>query len=156
MVAHVIYRGPVEREPETINVQIATALTPGVAVKKLAANATVATVATVATDAKGRIFILGNRRFYGQTIDTAYAANETAVLYRAEPDQEYYVQLAAAAYTIGQELTVGADGVFKAAAGGDVVIAFFDEKANRTLSAQGFGDVVIANAYVKAQGDNDA
>nr|UVX56649.1 MAG: protein of unknown function DUF2190 [Bacteriophage sp.] len=150
MVAHVIYRGPVEREPETINVQIATALTPGVAVKKLAANA------TVATDAKGRIFILGNRRFYGQTIDTAYAANETAVLYRAEPDQEYYVQLAAAAYTIGQELTVGAAGVFKAAASGDVVIAFFDEKANRTLSAQGFGDVVIANAYVKAQGDNDA
>lgn len=144
MVAHVIYRGPVEREPETINVQIATALTPGVAVKKLTANA------TVAADAKGRIFILGNRRFYGQTIDTAYAANETAVLYRAEPDQEYYVQLAAAAYTIGQELTVGAAGVFKAAAAGDVVIAFFDEKANRTLSAQGFGDVVIANAYVKA------
>lgn len=150
MVAHVIYRGPVEREPETINVQIATALTPGVAVKKLAANA------TVATHAEGRIFILGNRRFYGQTIDTAYAANETAVLYRAEPGQEYYVQLAAAAYTIGQELTVGAAGVFKAAAAGDVVIAFFDEKANRTLSAQGFGDVVIANAYVKAQGDNDA
>lgn len=144
MVAHVIYRGPVEREPETINVQIDTALTPGVAVKKLAANA------TVATGAKGRIFILGNRRFYGQTIDTAYAANETAVLYRAEPDQEYYVQLAAAAYTIGQELTVGDAGVFKAAAAGDVVIAFFDEKANRTLSAQGFGDVVIANAYVKA------
>ncbi|WYC18279.1 capsid stabilizing protein [Citrobacter phage vB_CfrS_K1M] len=144
MVAHVIYRGPVEREPETINVQIATALTPGVAVKKLAANATVAADAT-----KGRIFILGNRRFYGQTIDTAYAANETAVLYRAGPEQEYYVQLAAAAYTIGQELTVGAAGVFKAAVAGDLVIAFFDEKANRTLSAQGFGDVVIANAYVK-------
>lgn len=144
MVAHVIYRGPVEREPETINVQISTALTPGVAVKKLAAKA------TVAADAKGRIFILGNRRFYGQTIDTAYAADEMAVLYRSEPEQEYYVQLAAAAYTIGQELTVGAAGVFKAAAAGDVVLATFDEKANRTLAAQGFGDIVIVNAYVKA------
>lgn len=144
MVAHVIYRGPVEREPETINVQISTALTPGVAVKKLAAKA------TVAADAKGRIFILGNRRFYGQTIDTAYAADETAVLYRSEPEQEYYVQLVAAAYTIGQELTVGAGGVFKAAAAGDVVLATFDEKANRTLAAQGFGDIVIVNAYVKA------
>lgn len=143
-MAHVIYRGPVEREPETINVQISFAGVPGVAVKKLAPKA------AVAADAKGRIFILGNRRFAGQDINTAYAIDETAVLYRTEPEQEYYVQLAAAAYTIGQELTVGAGGVFKAAAVGDVVIATFDEKANRTLSAQGFGDVVIVNAYVKA------
>ncbi|WJM80429.1 hypothetical protein [Pectobacterium brasiliense] len=143
-MANVIYRGPVEREPETINMPIGFAGTPGIAVKKL----TVA--ATPAADAKGRIFILGNRRFIGQDINTAYAANETAVLYRTEPEQEYYVQLAAAAYTIGQELTVGAAGVFKAAAAGDVVIATFDEKANRTLAAQGFADVVIINAYVKA------
>lgn len=43
MVANVIYRGPVEREPETINLPVAAALTPGVAVKvasgKLAAAA---------------------------------------------------------------------------------------------------------------------
>jgi hypothetical protein len=143
-MANVIYRGPVEREPETINIPIATALIPGVAMKKLSAKA------TVATDAKGRVFVLGNRRFIGQDINTAYAVNETAVLYRTEPEQEYYVQLAAAAYTIGQELTVGAAGVFKAAVTGDVVIATFDEKANRTLAAQGFGDVVIINAYVKA------
>ena len=43
MVANVIYRGPVEREPETINLPVAAALNPGVAVKvasgKLAAAA---------------------------------------------------------------------------------------------------------------------
>jgi hypothetical protein len=30
-----------------------------------------------------------------------------------------------------------------------VVVAYFDE-ADRTLSAQGFADIVIANSYVKA------
>jgi hypothetical protein len=32
-MANVIYRGPVEREPETINLPVAAALNPGVAVK---------------------------------------------------------------------------------------------------------------------------
>lgn len=144
-MAHVIYRGPAEREPETINIPVSGAYLPGVAVKRNASNQAVA-----ATDATGRNFILGNRRFIGQTIDTAYATGDTGVLYRVEVDQEYNVQLVAAAYTIGQELTIGAGGVFKAAATGNVVYAAFDEKAGRTLAAQGFGDIVIVNAYVKA------
>ncbi|MDF7650756.1 hypothetical protein PUG42_19680 [Erwiniaceae bacterium L1_54_3] len=143
-MAHVIYRGPVEREPETINLNVATALTPGVVVKKNTTGGV-----SVATDPTGRLLILGNRRFLGQDINTAYAVGETGVQYRVEVDQEYYVQLAAAAYTIGQELTVGAGGVFKAAAAGDIVVATFDEKAARTLSAQGFADVVIVNSYTK-------
>lgn len=141
---NVIYRGPVEREPETINLPVASPYQPGIFVRK-AANG----VVSAAADATGRLLILGNRRFIGQSIDTPYAATETGVQYRTEPDQEYYVQLAAAAYTVGQELTVGAGGVLKAAAGGDIVIATFDEKAGRTLSAQGFADVVIVNAYTK-------
>ncbi|MFP2504631.1 hypothetical protein M975_1887 [Buttiauxella brennerae ATCC 51605] len=145
MVANVIYRGPVEREPETINLPVTAASTPGIAVKiasgKLAAS----------TDATGRWLILGNRRFSGQTIDTAYAANETGVAYRVEGEQEYNVRLAAAAYTVGQEITIGAGGVFKAAATGNQVIATFDEKAGRTLAAEGFGDVVILSTpYAKA------
>lgn len=52
-MANVIYRGPVEREPETINLPVAAALNPGVAVKvasgKLAA----------AADTTGRWLILG-------------------------------------------------------------------------------------------------
>ncbi|MGA9606523.1 MAG: hypothetical protein WBR21_05825 [Rouxiella badensis] len=141
---HVIYRGPVEREPETITLNVATALSPGVVVKKNTNGGV-----SVAADPTGRLLILSNRRFLGQDINTAYAAGETGVQYRVEVDQEYYVQLAAAAYTIGQELTVGAGGVLKAATAGDIVVATFDEKAARTLTAQGFADVVIVNSYTK-------
>lgn len=144
-MAHVIYRGPVEREPETLNLQVTAALKPGVAVKRTAENKV-----SAAADAKGRILILSNRRFYGQSIETPYEADETGVQYRVEQDQEYYVQLAAGAYTVDHELTVGAGGVFKAAQAGDVVCATFDEKSGRTLSAQGFADIVIINSYVKA------
>jgi hypothetical protein len=144
-MANVIYRGPVEREPETLNIQVAAALNPGVAVKVASGKL------AVATDTTGRWFILGNRRFIGQDINTAYAVNETGVAYRVEGEQEYYVRLAAATYTVGQELTIGASGIFKAAATGDQVIATFDEKAGRTLAAEGFADVVILSTpYAKA------
>lgn len=133
--SHVIYRGPVEREPETINLKVAAALKPGVAVTitggKLAALA----------NAKGRVLILSNRRFYGQAIDTAYEADETAVAYRVEGEQEYNVQLKAAAYKYGDPLTIGAGGVFEAA-GANLVVAFFDEK-DRTVAAGEYGDIVI-------------
>lgn len=145
MVANVIYRGPVEREPETINLPVASALNPGVAVVISAGKLTTTGAPT------GRWLILGNRRFIGQAITTAYAANETGVAYRVEGEQEYNVRLAAAAYTVGQELTVGAGGVFKAAATGNQVVATFDEKAGRTLAAEGFADVVILSTpYAKA------
>ena len=51
----------------------------------------------------------------------------------------------------GQELTIGTGGVFKAAATGNQVVATFDEKAGRTLAAEGFADVVILSTpYAKA------
>lgn len=144
MVANVIYRGPAEREPETKNDRtMAAALIPGVAVKESGTTYVAATVGT------GRNFILGNRRAYGQDINTAYSIGETGEVYRLEPEQEYTARLAAAAYTKGQELTIGAGGVWQAAVATNVVLAFFDE-ADRTLSAVGPADIVIANAYVKA------
>ena len=94
-MANVIYRGPVEREPETINLPVASALNPGVAVVISAGKLTT--------------------------------------------------------YTVGQELTIGTGGVFKAAATGNQVVATFDEKAGRTLAAEGFADVVILSTpYAKA------
>ena len=140
-MGNVIYRGPAEREPETLNIVIGAALQPGVAVRKTAGALVAATVAT------GRVFILGNRRFYDQSTEDAYLVGETAVAYRLEPEQEYQAELAAAAYTEGQALTVGAAGVLKAAASGDVVLFYFDG-AGRTLAAQGPADVVVANAYI--------
>lgn len=144
MVANVIYRGPAEREPETKNDRtMAAGLIPGVAVKESGTTYVAATAGT------GRNFILGNRREYGQDINTAYSIGETGQVYRLEPEQEYTAQLAAAAYTKGQELTIGAGGVWQAAASTNVVLAFFDE-ADRTLASAGKADIVIANAYVKA------
>lgn len=144
MVANVIYRGPAEREPETKNDKtMAAALVPGVAVKESGTTYVAATVGT------GRNLLLGNRRQYGQDINTAYSIGETGEVYRMEPEQEYTARLAAAAYTNGQELTIGAGGVWVAAATTNVVLAFFDE-ADRTLAAVGPADIVIANAYVKA------
>jgi hypothetical protein len=77
------------------------------------------------------------------------------VAYRVEGEQEYNVRLAAAAYTVGQELTVGTGGVFKAAATGNQVVATFDEKAGRTLAAEGFADVVISPLRTPRHKENE-
>ncbi|HAI8714150.1 hypothetical protein RCT21_03460 [Escherichia marmotae] len=144
-MANVIYRGPAYRQPDTTNIQVTGAYKPGVAVIISAGK-----LLTTGSAKSGRWLILGNNEFLGQDIDTAYTAHETATAYRVRAEDEFNVRLAAATYGVGQEITIGANGVFKAAASGDVVVAAFDEKANRTLSAEGFGDIVILNsAYVK-------
>jgi hypothetical protein len=144
-MANVIYRGQVHvHQPVTKTAKVTGALLPGVAVNLTGDNF------TAATTGLGRIYILGEREFYGQTIDTAYVSGETAIAYEATPDIEFQVRCAAAAYTRGQALTVGAAGVFEAAGTGDVVIAFVDQVA-KTLAAPGFLDVSIAaNSYVVA------
>lgn len=144
MVANVIYRGPAEREPETVMAVTAGGYMPGLVV-----TYTNGGTATQAANAKGRWGILGNSRFLGQSVDTAYGTGDSCVVYRVEGDQEYNARLAIGTYTPNQELTVSA-GTFKAAVATDVVVAVFDEKANRTLSAIGLGDVVLLSVpYVK-------
>lgn len=141
-MANVIYRGPAEREPETINVPVTAALLPGSFVKRSGNTLVAATAGT------GRNFILGNKRFGGQDIRTAYGTTDTAIAFRMEVEQEYYARLAAAAYTRGQELTIGAGGLLVAAVATNVVTHYFDE-ADRTLASAGFADVVVANSYIK-------
>ncbi|EHK8991087.1 hypothetical protein KCT17_003655 [Escherichia coli] len=143
-MANVIYRGPINREPNTITAPVAAALKPGVAVSLNGKSFSAAASAT------GRLLILGNRRFAGQTIDDAYEVDESGVAYRIEGDMEFNVRLVANTYSRGNELTVGAGGVFKAAATGDLVVAVFDGAADLTLKAEGFGDIVtIATPYAK-------
>lgn len=143
-MANVIYRGPAERQPQTLNKVVSGALLPGTFVIIGAAQFTQATAPNTA-----RIGILSNRDFYGQDNATAYVSGETAVAYRLEPEQEYQCAMAAATYTQGQELTVAAAGRLAAAATGNVVVAFFDE-AGKTVTAGALCDVVMANRYVKA------
>lgn len=144
MVAKVIYRGPAYRQPETINKQITGAYLPGIAVTISPGGK----LAIAATPLVGRWFILGNNEFAGQDINTPYAADDTATAYRVRSEDEFNVRLAAAAYTPSQELTIGANGLFVAAVSGDVVVAVFNEQASRTLSADGFGDIVVPNMAI--------
>lgn len=141
-MANVIYRGPVEREPETINLPVSATLSPGVFVKKNAGQLEAAGGST------GRLMVLSNRRFMETDITTAYAVDETAIAYRVEPEQEYQMLAATGNYADQVELSCSADGKLKVAVTGEVVLAFVDGAKN--LAAEGFLDVVISNGYVKA------
>lgn len=141
-MANVIYRGPVEREPETLNLQVTGAYLPGTFVKKAATGKV-----TTATDGLGRLLLLSNPRFLERDIETAYAAGETGIQYRLEPEQEYQALAAIGNYADQAELTVNASGQLAAATAGDAVVAFVDGAKN--LVAAGFLDVVIATRYIK-------
>ena len=118
-------------------------------------GATALTQATAPTG--GRLAILGDRDFYapggiGLTTDplmTPYVSGETGIAYLPKPDDEFACALAAATYTAGQELTVGAAGRLVAAATTNVVVAYYDQ-VGKAVAAGELCDVVWANAYTKA------
>ncbi|NUL36634.1 hypothetical protein [Kosakonia sacchari] len=146
MVANVIYRGPVTREPLTVNLPVNGAYNPGSIVYE--ANGKL----VLSAGTEPRWMILSNRRFTGQDVSTAYTSGETGVAYRVEGEQEYNAMLVGAAYTKGMELKRSASpaGAFAAAASGEQVVAVFDE-ADRTLATNGLGDIVILSVpYIKA------
>ena len=145
-MAHSIFRGDYSEQPKSISLPVAGAYTPGSFVLRSATQLTQATAGT------GRLMILANRDFYLQDEVTAYASGDTGIAYRIKPELEFLAQVAAATYTFGQELTVGASGRLVAAATGNVVVAYFDDKAKAGVAqtAGALCDVVIANAYVKA------
>lgn len=142
-MANVIYRGPVEREPETINLPVNGALVPGTCVSSDGAQF------SAKVTAPGRNLLLSNRRFYDQDADTAYVSGETGVAYRLEPEQEYTWAMAADTYAFGDELTVAASGRLAKAVSTDLVVAYYDQ-SGATLLAGDRADVVIAISYVKA------
>lgn len=136
-MANVIYRGPVEREPETINLPVVGAYLPGIFVTSDGSEL------TQAADGEARLFLLSNRRFYDQGPDTAYPAGDTGVAYRLEPEQEYTARFAAGTYAKGDELTVDANGRLAAATAATVVVAYYDG-VGATLEAGDRDDIVIA------------
>lgn len=142
-MANVIYRGPVEREPETLNLPVTGTYLPGTFVRKAATGKVV-----TADDGTGRLLLLSNPRYLERDIETAYAADETGIQYRLEPEQEYQAIAVLANYADQAELTVNATGQLAAATTGDIVVAFVDGAKNIT-DATGFLDIVIANAYTK-------
>lgn len=147
-----VYRGPADRQPKTLsNRTVNGALLPCTFVT---VNATQFSQATAVSG--GRLALLANRDFYGtdfansnDPLLTAYTSGDTGVACILEPGHEYQVALAAATYTNGQELTVGASGRLTAAASGNVVAAYYDG-ATGAKSAGDLGDVIIAPFYTKA------
>jgi hypothetical protein len=140
MAANVIYRGPADRQPRTVNKSVAGAYVPGVFVTESA------TALTVATAGEGRLRLLTNREFAGQDVATAYTNGDTGAAYVVEPGQYYQARMAAASYTFGQPLTVGASGRLTAATSDDVVVAYFDD-ATGAYGAGDLANIEIANSY---------
>lgn len=152
MAASRAYRGPADRQPKTISDRtVSGALLPCTAV---AVTATQFSQATAVSG--GRLALLANRDFYStdfydstNPLLDAYTSGDTGVAYVLEPGQKYLWAAAAATYTNGQELTIGASGRVAAAASTNIVVAYFDG----TTGAYSAGDLIeveIANFYTKA------
>ncbi|CAN5717178.1 hypothetical protein BH10PSE18_BH10PSE18_08270 [soil metagenome] len=144
--------GSTTPRPRTITDKtVSGALLPGTAV---VIGATQLTQATAVAGA--RFGILGDRDYYsaggiGLSTDplmTPYVSGDSGVAYLPKPDDEFAMALAAATYTYGQELTIGAAGRLVAAASGGIVVAYFDQPG-KAVAAGELCDVVIANFYVK-------
>lgn len=141
-----IYRGMNERKETVSNLKVVGAYLPGTFCTASATTLT-QTSSGVGT---GRLFLLANREFMGQSITDAYASGDTAVAYNLEAGDDFIARFDAATYTYGQELAIGTNGRLKAAATGNVVFATYTG-SGVALSAGDFDDFrVIANTYVKA------
>lgn len=139
MAGYSIFRGPNRRQPETVNLPVAGAYTPGILVVSDGAELTQAVVA----DATAELHVLSNVEFSNQTITTAYTSGDTGIAYTAVPGDMYQCQVAAGTYAVGAALTVDANGRL-AAAGNDVAIVAHCQEAG-TFTAGQLMDVSIAN-----------
>lgn len=148
-----VYRGPVERQPQAITDKtVAGAYLPCTFVTEGVSTFTQATAFAAG------LRLLGNRDFYSSVSSfftstdpmlTAYASGDTGVAFVLEPGQTYQGAVAAATYTYGQELTVGASGRLVAATTGNTVVGFF-RSAGAAKSAGDLVDFEVANYYTKA------
>lgn len=144
-MANRIFRGPVAKEPQTINLPVAGAYLPGIMVTSSGAALTVATAA----DMGEKLYVLGNIDFKDQDVATAYTSGDTGVAYDALPGEVYQARLAAATYAKGDKLTIGSSGYLtKVATVGDVTVAYFDGTAG-ALSAGDLADVIVSAGGTK-------
>lgn len=147
-----IFTGPSARTPLILsNRTCAASLLPGTFVSIL-----VATVVQATSPSAVRLGLLVERDFYsaGQfdsndPLLTAYASGDTPHVLIPEVGQSVMAAVAAATYTNGQELTVGASGRLVAATTGTIVVAHYDGPNSVARSAGDLVDVVIANFYTK-------
>jgi hypothetical protein len=142
MAGNVIFRGPIERQPRTVNKEVSGAYVPGTFVEDTGSALTQITTAIAK-----RPLILANNDMVGQDAVTAYTSGDTGVAYELEPGQVYQASLAAATYAANAPLTIAASGRLAAATSGTKVVAFFNDTAG-AYAAGALADVVIADGYI--------
>jgi hypothetical protein len=145
------YLAPVDRTPHTVSDKtVAGAYLPCTFVSEGASTLTQATSPLV------YLRLLLNRDFFTEAANfftstnpllVAYASGDSGIAAVLEPGQRYLIAAAAATYTFGQELTVGASGRVAAAATTNVVVGFCRQAV--TASAGDLIEVEIANFYTK-------
>ncbi len=142
MSGNVIYRGPIDRQPRTINLPVTGALLPGTFVEN-----TATALAQITTALAKRPLVLGVVDFADQTIADAYVSGDTGVAYEPQPGDVFQCALAAATYAKNAPLKISAAGRLAAATtAGDIVVAFFDDTPG-AYAAGALADVIIANSY---------
>lgn len=148
MTSKRIYLGPNDgRQPVTVRAKtVAGGYLPGTFVTEGA------TTLTQATAFGPNLRLLSDRDYYAEpsqwfsqadALLTPYTSGDTGIAYVMEPAQHYQGAAAAATYTFGQELTVGAAGRLVAAASGDVVVGHAREAGFRSAGAMLAFEVAI-------------
>lgn len=141
MAGNVIFRGPIDKQPRTIQKEVAGAYVVGTFVEE-----TATTLAQITTALGNLPLILGNADYAGQDIATAYTSGDTGVAYELEPGMVFQARMAAATYAKGDPLTIAASGRLAAASAATPVVAFFDDTPG-AYAAGALADVIIANTY---------
>ena len=137
--------------PESvINDVIKTALMPGVFVKRSStASDNGQLVVAGANDDDGEVFLLDKQQLKGQGRDEAYVAGTHGRAYRCVDGLRAQVRAPAAAYTVGQAVTVGANGLISTTTSGKSIFGFISDA--KTVTAQdvtendNFVDVAFTN-----------
>jgi hypothetical protein len=146
------YLGPVNETPYTVSDKtVAGGYLPCTFVTEGASTLTQATAfAPMLRLLLNRDYFTESANFFTATnpLLTAYASGDSGIASVLKPGQRYLVAVAAATYTFGQELAVGAAGRVAGAASTNTVVAFALEAGAK--SAGDLIEVEIANFYTKA------
>lgn len=116
-MANVIYRGSMRVPPVTKNLPVKTALKPGVAVVDVNGEFVVAPADS------SYFMVLNNLDFTGQTPEQAYAAGDDGAAYFVSQATTEFQLRASGAIAAGDKVAVDANGLFKKAVAGKIVVA---------------------------------
>jgi hypothetical protein len=143
-MANRVFRAPIDRQFQTVNLPVTGALLPATWVEN-----TGSALVQLTTAVDKLPMILANVEFKDQTIADAYTSGDTGVAIYVQPNDVVVSAMAAATYAKGDPLTIAASGRLAAAATGNPIVAFYDGVAG-AVSAGDLVDVIVANSSAAA------